>query len=63
MPTNEHQLKYVVLCYLKSEDFNYPNPTREIFDEVRQQYSSIEKAYEYLGTLPFDRVLEDIASR
>ena len=60
MPTTDQQLKYVVLKYLQSDEFSYPVPVEDFFEDLRQSFREIKGAYTYLGTLSCDKVLEEI---
>lgn len=63
MPTTESQLKYVILSHVKSESFHYPDTTTNIYDQIKKEYQEIEKAYDFLGTLNFEKVMSEIANK
>ena len=60
IPTNEPQLKYVVLKQLQDDKFLYPVPTYDFFEDIRNHYRHIKGAYSYLGKLNCEKVLDDI---
>jgi hypothetical protein len=60
IPTTEAQLKYVVLQMLKPDSFLYPTPTTDFFEDLRNSYKEIKGAYNYLGRLNCEKVLEEI---
>lgn len=62
VPTTESQLKYVTLCFFNSENFHYPNTTKEIYEEIKQQFDKIEKAVHFLASLDHDKVMNEIAT-
>ena len=62
VPTNEAQLKFVILKYMESENFLYPVPIEDAYNDIRLQYKEIKGAYHFLGSLNYEKVVDDIAN-
>jgi hypothetical protein len=45
---------------LKPDSFLYPTPTTDFFEGLRNSYKEIKGAYNYLGRLNCEKVLEEI---
>lgn len=63
MPTNESQLKYIILGFLECDDFHYPDTVNQIYDQVKQQYSHIDKAEGFLTGFDHQKIFGEIANR
>lgn len=49
--------------HLNSENVNYPDTIQNVYDQVRDFYAELDKAYTYLGTFNYEKIMDDISAR